>query len=108
MAFNGKYLKAISQEGHPYLQFSSDDRSGFQIQLHPRGYLRIKSDYFNNFWRRSPNWIWADSGETAGDNLDTLFWPVKIDDSTIALRNRGNDNFCKIGSDGAGAGPEGV
>lgn len=95
---NGKYLTAVSNEGHPYLQFSSDDpnedRSGYQVQLHPRGYLRIKSDYFNNFWRRSPNWIWADSSETSGDN-DTLFWPVKLDDSTIALRNRGNDNFCK-------------
>lgn len=99
---NGKYLSTVHySDGYPYLQFSSDDpneaSSGFQVQLHPRGYLRIKSDCSKKFWRRSPDWIWiwADSDDTSGDNKDNLFWPVRLDDSTIALRNKGNDNFCK-------------
>lgn len=29
------------------------------------------------------------------NDVNTLFWPVKIDDSTVALRNQGNNEFCK-------------
>ena len=36
---------------------------------------------------RSPNWIWADSTDYSNGNNDTLFWPVKVNDNTIALRN---------------------
>ncbi|KAK8703645.1 hypothetical protein V6N13_047295 [Hibiscus sabdariffa] len=47
------------------------------------------------FWRRSPNWIWADSDDTSNDNKDTLFRPIKVNDKTIGLVNLGNDHFCK-------------
>ncbi|XP_047961695.1 uncharacterized protein LOC125206488 [Salvia hispanica] len=50
---------------------------------------------YSQFWRRSPNWIWADSDQSSIDDSDTHFWPVKVDNSnTIALRNAGNNNYC--------------
>lgn len=61
----------------------------------PDGHVRIKSDQWGKFWRRSPNWIWADSTDITANNKDTLFWPVRIDEKTIALRNAGNNYFCK-------------
>ena len=45
------------------------------------------------------NWIFADSDDITANNKDTLFWPIKIEGSTIALRNAGNNNFCKRLSD---------
>ncbi|KAK5841264.1 hypothetical protein PVK06_010173 [Gossypium arboreum] len=47
------------------------------------------------FWRRSPNWIWADSDDTEGTDKDTLFRAFKVDNKTIALLNLGNKMFCK-------------
>ncbi|XP_057806414.1 uncharacterized protein LOC131021299 [Salvia miltiorrhiza] len=64
--------------------------TGFEVHTMLDGHVRIKSLHFDRFWRRSPNWIWADAN---GTHADTLFWPVKIDDNTIALRNAGNNNF---------------
>ncbi|XP_047957994.1 natterin-1-like [Salvia hispanica] len=61
----------------------------------PDGHVRITSGHWDNqFWRRSPNWIWADSDQSSIDDSDTHFWPVKVDDNTIALRNAGNNNYC--------------
>ncbi|KAI8561134.1 hypothetical protein RHMOL_Rhmol04G0313800 [Rhododendron molle] len=61
------------------------------------GSVRIKSDYHGRFWRRSPNWIWADNASNSTEDPDTLFWPIKVDSSNvIALRNLGNNNFCKL------------
>ncbi|KAF7142853.1 hypothetical protein RHSIM_Rhsim05G0011200 [Rhododendron simsii] len=59
------------------------------------GNVRIKNNHFGKFWRRSPNWIWADSNDTTNNNSDTLFSPVKVGDNIVALRNLGNNNFCK-------------
>ncbi|KAF5942643.1 hypothetical protein HYC85_020285 [Camellia sinensis] len=98
---NGKYLSAHMIERHPYLQFASsdigDERVGNEVFTTSSGSIRIKSDFFGKFWRRSPNWIWPDSDDTttASNNSDTLFWPVKVDDNIIALRNLGSNNFCK-------------
>ncbi|KAL6124676.1 hypothetical protein ACLB2K_077188 [Fragaria x ananassa] len=57
------------------------------------GSLRIKDGHYAKFWRRIPNWIWADAS-TENMSDDTLFWPVRIQDNVIALRNLGNNNFC--------------
>ncbi|XP_028085811.1 uncharacterized protein LOC114286803 [Camellia sinensis] len=81
---NGKYLSARMIERHPYLQFASsdigDERVGNEVFTTSSGSIRIKSDFFGKFWRRSPNWIWADSDDTttASNNSDTLFWPVML------------------------------
>ncbi|KAK4275745.1 hypothetical protein QN277_018776 [Acacia crassicarpa] len=96
---NGQYLSAHLIEEHQYLQFASNDVGdptvGNEIFTTSDGSIRVKSDYFSKFWRRSPNWIWADSNDTTNNNSDTLFWPIKVDDNVVALRNLGNNNFCK-------------
>ncbi|KAL8458479.1 hypothetical protein ACS0TY_036120 [Phlomoides rotata] len=96
---NGKFLKAQKCEGYNYLQFKSEDGndgySAHEVSLHHDGHIRIKSEYYNLFWRRSPNWIWGDSSDKSGNDKDTLFWPVNLDDHTIALRNAGNNHFVK-------------
>ncbi|CAL1383679.1 unnamed protein product [Linum trigynum] len=84
---------------HEYLEFSGSDLGdpsvGNEVFTNPDGSIRIKSDYFNKFWRRSPNWIWGDSSDSTAGNADTLFWPVKVGKSIVALRNYGNNYFCK-------------
>ncbi|KAB2092163.1 hypothetical protein ES319_A02G010200v1 [Gossypium barbadense] len=100
-----KYLWVIREtpnlhiEGHPYLQFSSGDIGDagvtMEVFMNNDGSIRIKPAGSNKFWRRSPNWIWADSDDTTSNNKDTLFRPFKVNDQTIALRNMGNNNYCK-------------
>ncbi|XP_039133102.1 LOW QUALITY PROTEIN: uncharacterized protein LOC120270144 [Dioscorea cayenensis subsp. rotundata] len=102
MAFkgdNGQYLCLRQIEGYPYLQFSTDDigdsTAAFENFTTENGTIRIKSTSNNEFWRRSPNWIWADSNENSNNNKDTLFRPIKVDYQTIGLLNLGNNHFCK-------------
>ncbi|XP_022150378.1 natterin-2-like [Momordica charantia] len=96
---NGCYLSSRWIEGHQYHQFSSSDIGDSRVRMETfitkDGNIRIKSNYFGKFWRRSPNWIWADSTDTTTDDPDTLFCPTKIDNHVIALRNLGNKNFIK-------------
>ncbi|KAG5547076.1 hypothetical protein RHGRI_012940 [Rhododendron griersonianum] len=96
---NGLYLSARRIERHQYLQFASSDNGhptvGNEVFVTKDGSVRIKNNHFRKFWRRSPNWIMADSDDTTSHDLDTLFSPIKVGDNVIALRNLGNDNFCK-------------
>ncbi|PRQ56490.1 putative aerolysin, Agglutinin domain, aerolysin-like toxin, beta complex domain-containing protein [Rosa chinensis] len=95
---DGSYLCSRWIERHPYQRFESnldvgDPLVAKELFVTADGSLRIKDGHYGKFWRRSPNWIWADaSSENTSD--DTLFWPVKIQDNVIALRNLGNKNFC--------------
>ncbi|CAL5035031.1 unnamed protein product [Urochloa decumbens] len=95
---NDKYLSVQSIEGHPYLQFSSDDIGDpsvkHTIYNNGDGYIRIRANKNNKFWRRSPNWIWADSDDTTSNDPDTLFRVVKLEGNIFALENHGNDHFC--------------
>ncbi|TYI91697.1 hypothetical protein E1A91_D02G012100v1 [Gossypium mustelinum] len=96
---NGQYLCLRQIEGHPYLQFSSGDIGDagvtMEVFMNNDGSIRIKPACSNKFWRRIRNWIWADSDDTTSNIKDTLFRPFKVNDQTIALRNLGNNNFCK-------------
>ncbi|XP_052187878.1 uncharacterized protein LOC127798385 [Diospyros lotus] len=99
---NDHYLCLRWIEGHPYMQFATKDIGDStvpcEIFVTHDGNVRIKPTSSEKFWRRSPNWIWADSdhgADTINPPLDTLFRPVKVDDRTIALLNLGNNNFCK-------------
>ncbi|XP_057789906.1 uncharacterized protein LOC131006785 [Salvia miltiorrhiza] len=91
---DGRYVRGLTVQNFPYQQLYADDpnaqETGFEVHTMLDGHVRINSLHFDRFWRRSPNWIWADNNDT---HADTLFWPVKIDDNTIALRNAGNNNF---------------
>ncbi|KAF7139281.1 hypothetical protein RHSIM_Rhsim07G0026400 [Rhododendron simsii] len=96
---NDLYLSARWIERHKYLQFASSDYGdptvGNEVFITNDGSVRIKNNHFGKFWRRSPNWIWADSDDSTTNNSDTLFSPVKVGDNIVALRNLGNNNFCK-------------
>ncbi|KAB2595967.1 hypothetical protein D8674_031417 [Pyrus ussuriensis x Pyrus communis] len=60
------------------------------------GTVRIKSDSSGKFWRLTEDdWICADSDDSTNDDSHTLFWPIKVGDSAIALRNMQNKKFCK-------------
>ncbi|KAL6641730.1 hypothetical protein ACP70R_019911 [Stipagrostis hirtigluma subsp. patula] len=97
---NGLYLSAQYIEGYNYHQFSSDDPSDptvcNTIHTNKDGTIRIKSNHFGKFWRRSPNWIWADSNDTSSNNPDTVFRALLLGDGgKCALQNLGNGYFCK-------------
>ncbi|KAH6788185.1 hypothetical protein C2S52_007737 [Perilla frutescens var. hirtella] len=104
---NGKYLKAYYMGDATYLQFSSDDAnevySGHTVELMQDGHVRFKSLHSGNLWSRKTmpviqfTAIHADTTDDSngnGNDPDTLFWPIKIDDNTIALQNKGSNNFC--------------
>ncbi|KAF7005261.1 hypothetical protein CFC21_020395 [Triticum aestivum] len=95
---NGQFLGAKIVEGYNYLEYSQTDIGDpsvlHKVFTNKDGVVRIKSNYFDRFWRRSPNWIWADSSDTTHNNLDTLF-KVTTGPDFIALQNLGNNNFCK-------------
>ncbi|XP_047960929.1 uncharacterized protein LOC125205823 [Salvia hispanica] len=100
---NGQYLKAFRDINQNYLQFGSEDPndvlSGHEVSMMRDGHVRIKSDLWGLFWRwesrSGSDWIWADSDDVTANDDATLFWPVKIDENTIALRSAGNSRFCK-------------
>lgn len=97
---NGAYLKGYWFNNLYYLQFGSwdpnDEVSGHEIELLPDGHVKIKSLHFSGrFWRFGLYWIWADTFDTSITNQSLLFWPVKIDDNTIALRTADHNLFCK-------------
>ncbi|KAK8548388.1 hypothetical protein V6N13_054802 [Hibiscus sabdariffa] len=97
---NEKYLcLRYLDGGYSYLQFATKDIGdptvACEVFATDDGSIRIKQLSNGKFWRRSPNWIWADSDDTSIDNKDTLFRPIKVNDQTIGLVNLGNNYFCK-------------
>ncbi|XP_021755272.1 uncharacterized protein LOC110720543 [Chenopodium quinoa] len=96
---NERYLRGRWVQRHEYNEFSGaddmDTASHYEIFVTETGEIRVKSLFFGKYWRRSPNWIWADTYDTSSNNLDTLFEVFKVDDNVIALRNGGNKRFCK-------------
>ncbi|PIA42252.1 hypothetical protein AQUCO_02000013v1 [Aquilegia coerulea] len=95
---NGRYLCSRIIDGYPYLQFAEtarDETAEFEVTTIGNGCVRIKSLFSGKFWRRKPNWIWADSSDESGKDPNVLFWPVKISNNVVALRNMGNNYFCK-------------
>ncbi|KAL6281726.1 hypothetical protein ACE6H2_018607 [Prunus campanulata] len=112
----GNYLRVQIIDTHPYLQFSATNPTKQEKENKVfnagDGSVRIMSTFTKKFWRRnssrddeiSNNWIWADSDDTTNRDSNTLFWPVKVETNrsdvndvnvVVALRNLGNNNFCK-------------
>ncbi|KAK8571627.1 hypothetical protein V6N13_047292 [Hibiscus sabdariffa] len=97
---NGKYLRHRPQNPRwDYLEFSADDLGDqtvpCEVFVARGGNVRIKTLFNNRFWRLSPTWIWADSTDTNSYNNNTVFRPVKYDDTTIGLISLGNNLFCR-------------
>ena len=94
---NGMYLRTRTFERHAYLQFSGravgDEAVANTVCTNDDGTFRVISNNVGKFWRRSPNWIWADSDDTTDDNLDTVFRAVRFGD-VFALQNLGNGWYC--------------
>ncbi|XP_022155429.1 uncharacterized protein LOC111022577 [Momordica charantia] len=92
---NGEYLEPSGK----YLKFSTsnieDPAVVFEIISMEDGYVRIKHVESDKYWIRDPNWIHCESINTQKDNPNTLFWPVKVDNNFVALRNKANSRFCK-------------
>ncbi|KAJ9697183.1 hypothetical protein PVL29_009106 [Vitis rotundifolia] len=86
-ADNGYYLKARVIEGHPYLEFTSSD-IGDPIVGNEAFTTHDGSVFIN------PDWIWANFDNSTTNNLDTLFWPVRVNKNLVALHNFGSNNFC--------------
>ncbi|KAG6398020.1 hypothetical protein SASPL_139470 [Salvia splendens] len=95
---NDKYLKAY-KDNRNYLQFSSNDPneilSGYEVSLMRDGHVRIKSDQWGLYWRMAWFSIFADSDDATANDTTTLFWPVKIDENTIALKSTRANRFLK-------------
>lgn len=49
---------------------------------------------FIRYWQYQHDWIYA-SIQDPGNETNTLFWPVRVDGDTIALRCFANNRFCK-------------
>ncbi|XP_038882401.1 uncharacterized protein LOC120073669 [Benincasa hispida] len=96
---NGLYLAEYYYNDWEYMQFNCDDIGSsyvsHQVFTMADGSIRIKCEKSGMFWRRDPNWILADSSDTTANDVNTLFWPVKVSKNTVALRSLANNNFCK-------------
>ncbi|KAE8712293.1 hypothetical protein F3Y22_tig00110258pilonHSYRG00104 [Hibiscus syriacus] len=98
---NNQFLcvRYVNNGSNPFLQFTTGDIGDptvpFEVFPTNDGNIRFKQISNQNYWRRSPDWIWADSNDTSTNNRDTLFRAVKVDDQTIGLINLGNNHFCK-------------
>lgn len=96
---NGLFLSARWINGLPHHEFAIDDVGhpsvGYEIFTTHDGSIRVKSDYFGKFLaRRRYDWLLADVNED-DKTPDSLFWPVKVDTNIVALKNLGNNFFCK-------------
>ncbi|XP_038875088.1 uncharacterized protein LOC120067616 [Benincasa hispida] len=85
-----------------FLEFKSSDPADPGVRNEvistPDGHVRIKNVPYGKFWIRDPekNWIVLDDNpSTAKDDPRTLFWPVKLENNVVALRNASNNCFCK-------------
>lgn len=104
MGDNKMFLRGVVRQGYPYLEYSSNDMAASDVrnvtETRNDGRVRIWSVRFGKYWRRSPNWIWADANSDSWGNPDTQFRVVQVgagdgDGDFFALRNLGNNNFCK-------------
>ncbi|CAI0557459.1 unnamed protein product [Linum tenue] len=102
---NGRFLRARVIERSNYLEFSGTSNTEAtarnEVFENPDGSVRIRSNHYGRFWRRSPNfWIWGDSTDTTANNMDTVFWPERVGPNVVALRLPGTLLYCKRLTDG--------
>ncbi|XP_076932044.1 uncharacterized protein LOC143597420 [Bidens hawaiensis] len=96
---DGNYLcSRVIEKWYNYHRFESgldvgDPLVAYELFPTREGNYRVKNLHFGNFWRRSPNWIWANADDNDNSN-DTLFSFVKLDKDIFAIRNLGNNRFC--------------
>eukprot|EP01018_Ginkgo_biloba_P008026 Gb_17142 [translate_table: standard] len=96
---NGMFLGAHWQDKREYQRF------GFTESGHERvkqeivplddgsGNIMIKNCHWNKFWRRSPNWIWADAISPSPSDKYCVFQPIQLGSQLVALRCLANNNI---------------
>ncbi|PRQ34746.1 putative aerolysin, Agglutinin domain, aerolysin-like toxin, beta complex domain-containing protein [Rosa chinensis] len=99
---NGKYLGTIELNNQRYLAFDyaakGRPETWFEVSTDGHGRAQIMSNHTKTFWRNAgtTNWIWSDV-ESANDlTTHSNFWPVKVNNNTIALNSSTNNNFCSL------------
>ncbi|KAG6428933.1 hypothetical protein SASPL_106972 [Salvia splendens] len=93
---NGKYLKAFTWFNN-YFQLSSDipndTLSRHQVSEVADGHVRLTSIHWSVLWSLATSgWIFGNTTDLSNPN--TLFWPIKINANTIALR-AADGKFCQ-------------
>ncbi|CAI0397180.1 unnamed protein product [Linum tenue] len=101
MGDNGLYLGLPHLEEEAALRFVIDDDGdesiADEVVALSDGTVRIRNVSLGAYWRRNADaadYIWADDDLTTPDS-NSLFRAIKVNDSTIALRNLGNNMVCK-------------
>ncbi|XP_008460024.1 uncharacterized protein LOC103498962 [Cucumis melo] len=100
---NGKYLRKNRFQGMNYLTFDMSDISDSDVKnkVFPTsfgdGTVAIESVSYDNFWSREhcDHWVVAGSCNCNANDPNSFFFPVKISKNVVALRNLGDNLFCK-------------
>ncbi|KAF4379642.1 uncharacterized protein LOC115719775 [Cannabis sativa] len=102
---NQKYVSPRVFNTYPFLQFDAEEIADQtvvnEISTFSDGFVRIKNLSTKNYWRRGDgDWIYNDHPEAKDDDLGYLFWPIKLGDNIVALKNMGSSYFCEKFSEG--------
>lgn len=107
IAFKGdngtdSYLRGRKIQGTNYLIFKGTDTGSSAVANEVfatsigDSTIRIKSLFFDKFWSRNESgWIVAEGWNSDPNDPNTLFFPTKVSNNVVALRNLGNQLFCK-------------
>ncbi|XP_057802347.1 uncharacterized protein LOC131017563 [Salvia miltiorrhiza] len=97
VAFKGDNGKYLQDSLFFRLNFMSDDPNAqlsiYVVEQSPDGNVRIKDSQFGYWWQ-----VDVDTSliyTYAYDPKRSQFWPLKIDENSIALRSIHNNNFCQ-------------
>ncbi|KAM6595206.1 hypothetical protein CsatA_005730 [Cannabis sativa] len=104
LAFLGENNKYLSPNGDNHVMLFNkdavtDDSVTHQIFSVYDGYIRIKNNSTGKFFRlEENNWIRASSDDPSANDDNTLFWPVKVTDNTVALLVKASEprRFAKL------------
>ncbi|KNA15585.1 hypothetical protein SOVF_096930 isoform A [Spinacia oleracea] len=96
---NNRYLNSRHIRTQNRLKYEStnllDNGVHHQTQTLRNGNVRFRSIHFGRFWRKSnPEWIFGDSDDRTGSDINTVFRPIKLDGNKISLLNLGNNRYC--------------
>ncbi|XP_021862428.1 uncharacterized protein [Spinacia oleracea] len=96
---NNRYLNSRHIRTQNRLKYEStnllDTGVHHQTQTLRNGNVRFRSIHFGRFWRKSnPEWIFGDSDDRTGSDINTVFRPIKLDGNKISLLNLGNNRYC--------------
>ncbi|KAJ7289048.1 hypothetical protein O6H91_07G022300 [Diphasiastrum complanatum] len=100
---NKMYVGDHRERNIDWLKFNKpDERLSAAHEVIPLvdGNVMIRNININKFWRRSPNWIWADADASdALRKIDCHFDVIKLSSTLVAFKSKANNLFLKRYSD---------